>query len=51
MEITRLTYFEKKGFCRYYMGLKGPEKSCEWVYMSLEMAKLLRTIAPSLHYL
>ena len=46
LETKRLACFEKEGFCRYYMGLKGPEKPCEWVYMSLETARLLRTIAP-----
>ncbi|MEM0297788.1 integrase [Desulfurococcus sp.] len=46
LETKRLVCFEKEGFCRYYMGLKGPEKPCEWVYMSLETAKVLGTIAP-----
>jgi len=33
------------GFCRYYMGLRGSEKPCEWVYMSLEAAKLIHEAA------
>ncbi|MEM4971023.1 MAG: integrase [Sulfolobales archaeon] len=46
LETKRLVCFEDRGFCRYYMGLKGPEKPCEWIYMSLESTKLLNAIAP-----
>jgi len=42
----RLKLFKNDGFCRYYMGLKGPEKSCEWIYLSTETLKLIETIAP-----
>ncbi len=31
---------------RYYLGLRGAEKPCEWVYMSLETLKLLESIVP-----
>ena len=41
----RLVCFEDRGFCRYYMGLRGPEKPCEWVYFSLDTLKLLKDIA------
>ncbi|MEM0237670.1 MAG: integrase, partial [Desulfurococcus sp.] len=46
LETKRLVCFEKEGFCRYYIGLKGPEKPSEWIYMSLETAEVLGTIAP-----
>jgi len=45
VETKRLVCFEEKGFCRYYMGLRGPEKPCEWVYMSAEAAKLVQGIS------
>jgi len=41
----RLVCFEDKGFCRYYMGLRGPEKPCEWIYFSTETLKLVESIA------
>ncbi|MCD6340899.1 MAG: integrase, partial [Desulfurococcales archaeon] len=41
----RLVCFEDKGFCRYYMGLRGPEKPCEWVYFSLNTLEILKGIA------
>ena len=37
----RLVCFEDRGFCRYYMGLRGPEKPCEWIYFSIESLKTL----------
>ena len=40
----RLVCFEDRGFCRYYMGLRGPEKPCEWVYFSVESLKMLERI-------
>jgi len=40
----RLVCFEDEGFCRYYMGLRGPEKSCEWIYFSIETLKILENI-------
>jgi len=45
IETKRLVCFEGKGFCRYYMGLRGSEKPCEWVYMSLETARMVQEIA------
>ena len=41
----RLVCFEDRGFCRYYMGLRGPEKPCEWVYFSLNTLEILKGIA------
>ena len=41
----RLVCFEDRGFCRYYMGLRGSEKPCEWVYFSAGTLKLLREFA------
>lgn len=32
-ESRRLVCFDEKGFCRYYLGLRGGSKPCEWVYM------------------
>jgi len=45
LETKRLVCFNDRGFCRYYMGLRGSEKPCEWVYMSLESVKMIREIA------
>jgi len=45
IETKRLVCFEDRDFCRYYMGLRGSEKPCEWVYMSLESAKIVAEIA------
>jgi len=42
----RLVCFEERRFCRYYMGLRGPEKPCEWIYFSTETLKLVEDIAP-----
>jgi intergrase/recombinase len=47
IETRRLVCFGEKGFCRYYMGLRGSEKPCEWIYFSLEVLELLKKIAPS----
>jgi len=44
IETKRLVCFEDKGFCRYYMGLKGSEKPCEWIYISLETTKMIQEI-------
>jgi len=46
VETRRLVCFESKGFCRYYMGLRGPEKPCEWIYFSIETLRVLRSFAP-----
>jgi len=42
----RLVCFEDKGFCRYYMELKGSEKPCEWKYFSIETLEILESILP-----
>ncbi len=42
----RLVCFEDRGFCRYYMGLRGPEKPCEWIYFSIVSLKLLLELVP-----
>jgi intergrase/recombinase len=41
----RLVCFEDKGFCRYYAGIKGPQKPCEWAYLSTETLQLLQRYA------
>jgi len=44
MVTKRLVCFKEKGFCRYYMGLRGPEKPCEWIYFSISSLSLLQTL-------
>jgi len=34
------------GFCRYYMGLRGANKPCEWVYFSRQTLELVEKVAP-----
>jgi len=46
IETRRLVCFEDRGFCRYYMGLRGDVKPCEWVYMSMETLGMIESIAP-----
>ena len=41
----RLVCFENKGFCRYYVGLRGSQKPCEWAYFSTETLQLLQRYA------
>ena len=41
LETDRLVCFEERGFCRYYLGVRGYVKPCEWAYFSLETLKLL----------
>jgi len=41
LETNRLVCFEERGFCRYYLGVRGYVKPCEWAYFSLETLKLL----------
>ena len=41
----RLVCFENKGFCRYYVGLRGSQKPCEWAYFSTETLQLLQRCA------
>ncbi|GAY25368.1 integrase protein [Desulfurococcaceae archaeon AG1] len=38
-ESRRLVCFE--GFCRYYLGLRGGSKPCEWVYMPKELVQMI----------
>ena len=42
LETTRLICFEDRGFCRYYVGLRGHSKPCEWAYFSMETLRLLK---------
>ncbi|MEM1701537.1 MAG: integrase [Desulfurococcaceae archaeon] len=44
LETERLVCFDK--FCRYYLGLKGHRKPCEWIYVSRETVELLKAVAP-----
>jgi len=44
LEVERLVCFDK--FCRYYLGLRGHQKPCEWIYMSRGTIELLKTLAP-----
>jgi intergrase/recombinase len=44
LETTRLVCFYDKGFCRYYMGVRGLQKPCEWTYFSTTL-KLLEEYA------
>jgi len=37
----RLVCFENRGFCRYYLGLRGGSKPCEWIYMPKELVPLI----------
>jgi len=41
LETARLVCFEERGFCRYYLGVRGHVKPCEWAYFSLETLRLL----------
>ena len=45
LETKRLVCFEK--FCRYYVGIGGPQKPCEWAYFSIETLELLKRYAGS----
>jgi intergrase/recombinase len=42
LETPRLVCFQDKGFCRYYVGIKGSQKPCEWAYLSIETLELLK---------
>jgi intergrase/recombinase len=44
LETKRLVCFAK-GFCRYYVGVKGSQKPCEWAYFSTETLQLLQRYA------
>ena len=45
LETKRLVCFEDKGFCRYYVGIRGSQKPCEWAYLSTETLQLLQRYA------
>jgi intergrase/recombinase len=45
LETPRLVCFSDKGFCRYYVGIKGSQKPCEWAYLSIETLELLKEFA------
>jgi intergrase/recombinase len=45
LETTRLVCFHDKGFCRYYVGIRGSQKPCEWAYFSTKTLKLLEEYA------
>jgi intergrase/recombinase len=45
LETPRLVCFSDKGFCRYYVGIKGSQKPCEWAYFSIETLELLKEFA------
>jgi len=45
LETTRLVCFEDQGFCRYYMGIRGSQKPCEWAYFSIKTQRLLEEYA------
>jgi intergrase/recombinase len=44
LETKRLVCIAK-GFCRYYVGVKGSQKPCEWAYFSTETLQLLQRYA------
>ena len=46
LETKRLVCFTE-GFCRYYVGIKGSQKPCEWAYFSIETLELLKRYAGS----
>jgi hypothetical protein len=43
LETPRLVCFNDKGFCRYYVGIKGSQKPCEWAYLSIETLEILKS--------
>jgi intergrase/recombinase len=45
IDTPRLVCFEDKGFCRYYLGVRGGVKPCEWVYLSTNTLNILRKYA------
>ncbi|MCD6300615.1 MAG: hypothetical protein J7L82_00920 [Staphylothermus sp.] len=45
-----LVCFEEKGFCRYYMGLRGTTMPCEWIYFSTDTLKIISKYAPKRIY-
>jgi len=47
LETSRLVHFQDKGFCRYYVGIRGPQKPCEWAYFPIETLELLKRFVGS----
>jgi len=45
VETPRLVCYEDKGFCRYYLGIRGPQKPCEWAYFSAELLGPIKAVA------
>ncbi|MCC6014473.1 MAG: integrase [Desulfurococcaceae archaeon] len=45
LETERLVCFEPRGFCRYYVGVRGSQKPCEWAYLSTTTLGLLEEYA------
>jgi len=41
LDTPRLVRFDDRGFCRYYLGVRGSTKPCEWAYFSIETLRLL----------
>ncbi|MEM0235986.1 integrase [Thermofilum sp.] len=46
LETEKLVCFEDRGFCRYYLGLRGHQKPCEWLYLSINTLKQIEEHAP-----
>ncbi len=44
--VTRRLVCVDSSFCRYYMGLRGANKPCEWIYFSRETLELIEKMAP-----
>ncbi|MCC6014623.1 MAG: integrase [Desulfurococcaceae archaeon] len=45
LDTPRLVCFEGGGFCRYYVGVRGTQKPCEWAYLSTTTLELLEEYA------
>ncbi len=46
LETKRLVCFEDKGFCRYYLGVRRVQKTCDWVYFSIDLLEQIIRVAP-----
>jgi intergrase/recombinase len=45
IDTPRLVCFEDKGFCRYYLGVGGSIKPCDWAYFSINTLGILMKYA------
>jgi intergrase/recombinase len=45
LETTGLARLQDRGFCRYYVGIRGSQKPCEWAYFPTKTLKLLEEYA------